>query len=133
MKKMKKIKEKFVKKSPKLLQIEKEVGKGIVKIGENAPEQSLKKQKKPRHKPQERKIQKEKPSKMPKSKVPQEREEYRGVQEIRLDFGSNGLLKRCPECNSKLKKTWVKQTGTIIKQGFKCKKCKFEKELIFNI
>jgi hypothetical protein len=130
---MKKIKEKFAKKNLKLRQIEKEVGKGIVKIGENAPEQLLKKEKKPRHKPQERKVQREKPSKMLKSKVPQEREEYRGMQEIKLDFGNNGLLKRCPECNSRLKKTWVKQIGTIIRQGFKCKKCKFEKELSFTI
>lgn len=44
-------------------------------------------------------------------------------------------MKRCPKCNSKMKKKWVKNiNGSILTQEFKCKSktCDFNKKLEIN-
>lgn len=61
---------------------------------------------------------------------------------IKLELPVEKKLKRCPVCNGKLKKSWVKKTDNIYVQKIKCKgkghlfwkqKCEFEKELVMQI
>lgn len=42
-------------------------------------------------------------------------------------------IKRCPQCNKKLKKTKVKLINNIYSQDIFCKKCNFKRELRFKI
>lgn len=63
---MKKIKENLIEKSPELMKIEKtEVPKGIIKIGFEEPEPTIKKKKKPRLKPSVKEISKEEIPELP--------------------------------------------------------------------
>lgn len=42
-------------------------------------------------------------------------------------------LRICPNCKRKLKKKWIKRIDNTLFQEVRCKKCKFEKEIIITL
>jgi vacuolar-type H+-ATPase subunit I/STV1 len=67
-------------------------------------------------------------------KLPQE-EINTEAQEIRLIPANDRLLKICPLCNFKIKRSWVKRNGFDLIQHFKCKNkaCNWNKKIIVRI
>lgn len=56
------------------------------------------------------------------------------IEEVLLTSMDYVKYKHCPNCNSKIKKTWVKQENNFIYQTYKCKKnCGFVRNLVFKI
>ena len=62
--------------------------------------------------------------------------------EIKLLSDNPQKMKRCPVCNGKLKKSWIKKHDNVYAQKFRCKgkghlfrkqKCEFTKELVVKI
>jgi hypothetical protein len=85
-------------------------------------------------KKEEEKRKEEERKKLEEIKLPQE-ETKTETQEIRLIPINDELLKICPLCNSKIKKSWVKRNGFDLIQHFKCKKkaCNFRKEIVMRL
>ena len=62
--------------------------------------------------------------------------------DIKLIPKDSEIIKRCPVCNGKLKKSWIKKKDNIYAQKFRCKgkgflfwkeKCEFNKEVMVKI
>jgi hypothetical protein len=85
-------------------------------------------------KKEEEKIKEEERKKLEEIKIPQEIIKTE-TQEIRLIPANDELLKICPLCNSKIKRSKVRRNGFDLIQHFKCKNkaCNFRKEIVMRL